>query len=74
MNVKQKQIKKLLKELTEIMVDTHIKLNELSNGLESNFDMEPYEGTPFEDYVNSSYFSGKMDMLDEIQSILMLEL
>jgi hypothetical protein len=74
MNGKQKQIKELLKELTELMVDTQIELNKLPNVLESNFDIEPYEGTPFEDIVNSSYFSGKMDMLDEIKSILMLEL
>ena len=69
MNGKQKQIKELLKELTELMLDTQIELNKLPN-----FDMEPYEGTPIEVGLNTTYFSGKMDVLDEIKSILMLEL
>jgi hypothetical protein len=68
------KIKELLKELTELIVDTQKELKKFPNGLDSNFDMEPYEGTPIEDLVNSSYYSGKMDVLDEIQSILMLEL
>jgi hypothetical protein len=69
MNEKQKQIKKLLKELTELIVDTQIELNKFPN-----FDMEPYEGTPIEIGLYSSYFRGKMDMLDEIKEILMLKL
>lgn len=71
MNKKQTHIKQLLQELSGLMIDNHIKLNKIPY---ENGDMEKYEGTPVEDLVNSSYFNGKMDMLNEIKDILISDL
>jgi hypothetical protein len=75
MTEKQKHIrntiKNILRELSDIMVDTQIELDQIPT---ENTDMEPYEGTPVEDLSNSSYIVGKMEMLEEMKDILELEL
>ena len=75
MTEKQKHIrntiKNILRELSDIMVDTQIELDQIPT---ENCDMEPYEGTPVEDSSNSSYIFGKMEMLEKMKDILELEL
>ena len=75
MTEKQKHIrntiKNILRELSDIMVDTQIELDQIPT---ENTDMEPYEGTPVEDLSNSSYIVGKMEILEEMKDILELEL
>ena len=75
MTEKQKHIrntiKNILRELSDIMVDTQIELDQIPT---ENTDVEPYEGTPVEDLSNSSYIVGKMEMLEEMKDILELEL
>ena len=75
MTEKQKHIrntiKNILRDLSDIMVDTQIELDQIPT---ENTDMEPYEGTPVEDLSNSSYIVGKMEMLEEMKDILELEL
>ena len=75
MTEKQKHIrntiKNILRELSDIMVDTQIELDQIPT---ENTDIEPYEGTPVEDLSNSSYIVGKMEMLEEMKDILELEL
>ena len=75
MTEKQKHIKNtiknILRELSDIMVDTQIELDQIPT---ENCDLEPYEGTPIEDLVNSSYLSGKIIMIEEITELLENEL
>jgi|TARA_B110000114_G_C14948496_1_gene339374 hypothetical protein len=69
MNEKQRHIKELLNELTELLLENQIKLDKIPF---ENCDMEPYEETSVEDLGNSLYYGGKIDMLEEIKEILML--
>jgi hypothetical protein len=69
MNEKQKPIKELLNELTELLLENQIKLDKIPF---EDCDMEPYEGTSVENLGNCLYFSGKRDVLEEIKEILML--
>jgi hypothetical protein len=71
MNYKQKQIKKLLKEISDLYVDNYIELNKIPS---ENTDMEPYEGTEIEDLVNSAHISGQLYILMEIRELLISEL
>lgn len=68
MNEKQKHIKELLNELTELLLENQIKLDKIPS---ENCDMEPYEGTSVEDLGNCLYFSGKLDMIEEIREYIM---
>ena len=52
MNEKQKHIKELLNELTELLLENQIELDKIPS---ENCDMEPYEGTSVEDLGNSLY-------------------
>ena len=68
---KTKNITELLHQLLDLKVDHQILINEISD---ENCDLEPYEGTPIEDLVNSSYLSGKIMMIEEITELLENEL
>lgn len=57
----------LLKELVDIEVDLKKSLKK-SPGYK--IDMEPYENTPTEDLINSSYLSGKLEMIEEFKELL----
>jgi|TARA_B110000259_G_C13639708_1_gene251792 hypothetical protein len=70
MNEKQKHIKELLNELTELLLENQIELDKIPS---ENCDMEPYEDTPVEDLGNSLYLYGKIDMLEEIKDTLMVD-
>lgn len=70
MNEKQKHIKELLIELTEMLLENQLELDKIPT---ENCDLEPYEGSPVEDLVNCSYMSGKKIIIEEIMEILMVD-
>lgn len=64
--VGNKNTNDLLKELVDIEVELKKSLRE-SPGYE--IDMEPFENTPTEDLINSSYLSGKLEMIEEFKEL-----
>ena len=66
MNVNQ--IKELLNELSEMIVENQIELEKIPF---ENCDMEPYEGTKIEDLGNCLYLSGKIDVLEEVKCTIL---
>lgn len=68
MNKKQKQIREILQELSGLIIDNQVELNNIPY---EDCDMEQYEGTQVEDLVHSHYINGKMDMLIEVKDLLM---
>lgn len=68
MNEKQKYIKELMIDLTEMLLEIQLELDKIPF---ENCDLEPYEGSPVEDLVNCSYMSGKKMIIEGIMEILM---
>lgn len=63
----QKELKNVLKEISELYVNYDIELSKIPS---ENTDMEPYEGTEIEDLANSAYYCGRLHQLEEIKELL----
>lgn len=61
------QIKELLNEISQMTLESQIEIDKIPF---ENCDMEPYEGTKIEDLGNCLYISGKIDMLEEVKSLI----